>query len=223
MQRTSLTRLAGKESTDRAALDRLLDEVWLGHVAIVRDGAPLVVPTAVARWNDRVLFHGSTGSPWMRAIAVGADVCLTVTAVDAVVVARSAFESSVQYRSAVLFGTCRVLAGQEKVAALDVLVDRLIPGRVAEVRASTAKELAATVVLALPIEEWSLKVSVGWPDDAAEDLEGPSWAGIVPVRTGYGDPIPAPDLRAGIPAPDSVATLARRTVAGGLAGRSASL
>jgi hypothetical protein len=130
-----------------------------------------------------------------------------VTAHDAVVVARSAFESSMRYRSAVLFGTCTALAGDAKLRALDVVTDALIPGRVQELRRPLPREVAATLVLALPIAQWSLKASHEWPDDAAEDVAGEAWAGVVPVHTRYGDPMPAPDLRAGIPVPPSVRRL----------------
>ena len=209
--RTRLTRLPEYGSDGREELDLLLDEQAVGHVGVVRpDGFPVIVPTAVARDGDRLLVHGSTGSRWMRMAADGASVCVEVTATDGVMVARSAFESSFRYRSAVLFGTCVRLEGAEKEAALDVLTDKLIPGRVAEVRRSSAKELAATMVLALPITEWSLKVSGGWPEDGEEDVAGDAWAGVVPVRpTAYGTPLPAPDLRSGIPLPDSVRRLSR--------------
>src|SRR5205085_1714092 len=116
----------------------------------------------------------------------------------AIIVARSAFESSLRYRSAVVFGVCERLEGREKEAALDVLTERLIPGRAAEVRRPAARELAATLVLALPLAEWSLKVSGGWPDDPGEDVAGDAWAGVVPLAVAYGEAAPAPDLRPGI-------------------------
>ena len=204
---TTVTRLREKQRYDRAELDALLDTVHVGHVALVRDGGPIVVPTAVVRDGDRVLMHGSTGSPWMRALTDGAPVSLAVTSMDGVVVARSAFESSIHYRSAVLFGTCAALDDVDKLRALDLVTDALIPGRVAELRRPTDRELAATLVLALPIERWSLKVSAGWPDDPPEDVAGPAWAGVVPLVTDYGAPRPAPDLRPGIPMPPSVRAL----------------
>ena len=177
----------------------------MGHVGLVRpDGYPVVLPTAIARDRDTLLLHGSTGSPWIRAAAAGAPVCVQVTAADAIIVARSAFESSLRYRSAALFGVCGSLDGPAKLAALDVLTDHLIPGRVAEIRRPTAKELAATLVLALPITEWSLKISDGWPEDPETDVAGDAWGGVVPIVTGYGEPVPAPDLRAGIARAESV-------------------
>ena len=209
MSRTSITRLSRKASSDRATLDRLLDTVHIGHFAIVTDDAhPVVLPTAVVRDGDRVLAHGSTGSRWLRRLAAGAPTSLAVTAFDALVVARSAVESSMRHRSAVLFGRCHAITGQDaKRRALDTITDQLIPGRSAEVRASTNKELAAVLVLALPIEEWSLKVSEGWPDDPPEDVAGAAWAGVLPVVQRYDQPLAAPDLHDDIPLPASVQRL----------------
>lgn len=206
--RTTITRIPEKGVTDRAALDALLDEVYLGHIGLMRDGSPVVIPTAVARDGDRILVHGSTGSGWMRGLASGAPVCVTVTALDAVVVARSTFESSFHYRSAVLFGAFTRLDGDDKSQALDAVAERLIPGRVAEVRASTSRELAATMVLAMPIDEWSLKVSADRPEDPDDDVAGDAWAGVLPLTLQrVRSAVPAPDLRAGIPVPPSVQRL----------------
>ena len=209
--RTAITRLPERGSSVRGELDALLDSVHLGHFGVADEsGRPVVLPTLVVRDGDRVIAHGSTGSRWMRRLADGAPTCLTVTALDAVVVARSAFESSMRYRSAVLFGVCTALAGPEKLRALDVATDTLIPGRTGEIRRPLPRELAATLVLALPIAEWSLKVSNEWPDDPAHDVAGNAWAGVVPLRTEYADPLPAPDLRAGLPVPASVSLLIGR-------------
>lgn len=202
-ERTRITRLREKASAERAELDALLDSSRIGHFALTRpDDAPVVLPTAIARDGDRVLAHGSTGSRWMRALAAGAPTCLAVTALDGLVVARSAFESSMRYRSAVLFGSCSVVT--DKLAALDLVTEQLLPGRTAEVRRPTTRELDATLVLALPIAEWSLKVSAGWPDDPPEDVAGDAWAGVVPLHELRGTPLPAPDLRPGIRFPPSV-------------------
>jgi nitroimidazol reductase NimA-like FMN-containing flavoprotein (pyridoxamine 5'-phosphate oxidase superfamily) len=206
---TTITRLREKGSTERAELDALLDNCRVGHVGLVVDGHPLVIPTAIARDSDVVLLHGSTGSGWMRRAAAGADVCLTVTAVDGLVIARSAFESSMHYRSAVLFGRCAPVADADRQRALDVLVEALLPGRTAELRRPTPAELAATLVLALPIERWSLKVSAKWPEDPDEDVAGNAWAGVVPASATYGPPRNAPDLREGIAVPPSVNRLSR--------------
>lgn len=207
VNRTTVTRLREKQRADRAQLDALLDCTHVGHFAIVRADGPVVFPTAVVRDGDVVLAHGSTGSPWLRALAAGAPTSLAVTAMDAVVVARSAFESSIRYRSAVLFGSCRVV--EDKARALDLITEALIPGRVGELRRHTDRELAATQVLALAIETWSLKVSDGWPDDPPEDVAGDAWAGVVPLTAYYGEPMPAPDLRPGIAVPASVRSLSR--------------
>lgn len=203
--RTRITRLREKQSTERRVLDALLDSVSLGHFGLSDpDGRPVVLPTAIARDGDRVLAHGSTGSPWMRALAAGAPTCLAVTALDGLLVARCAFESSLHYRSAVLFGSCTRVADADKEAAIDRITEALLPGRTAEVRRPTRRELDATLVLALPIAEWSLKMSDGWPEDCDEDVRGPAWAGVVPLRTTRAAPVAAPDLRAGIPLPDSL-------------------
>lgn len=214
--RTRITRLREKGRDDRAELDALLDSCYVGHFAtVLDDGTPAVVPTAVVRDGDTVLAHGSTGSGWMRRIAGGAPTCLAVTELDGIVVARSAFESSLHYRSAVLFGRCRTLTDPAaKERALDLITARLVPGRPAEVRRPHKTELSATLVLALPIIEWSLKVSDGWPDDPADDVAGPAWAGVVPRRSSFGAPRPAPDLRDGIPVPASVQNLVRSQLDG---------
>lgn len=205
-------RLPELASTDREALDRLLDDTRVGHFGLVaEDGTPVVVPTAVVRDGNRVLAHGSTGSRWMRLLAAGSPTALAVTADDGLLVARSAFESSFRYRSAVIFGRCSVVAPGDKEQALDLITEGLLPGRVSEVRRPTRAELAATLLLALTIDDWSLKVSDGWPEDDPDDLAGPAWAGVVPRRQVYGVPLIAPDLRTGIDLPPSVRALAEGT------------
>jgi nitroimidazol reductase NimA-like FMN-containing flavoprotein (pyridoxamine 5'-phosphate oxidase superfamily) len=205
------TRLAEKASDERAALDALLDATYVGHFGLVADdGTPVVIPTAIVRDGDRVLAHGSTGSRWMRQLAEGVPTALAVTALEGLVVARTAFESSIRYRSAVLFGRCeKVTDGKQRV--LDLVTEALLPGRAAEIRRPTKAELAATLVLSLPIDDWSLKVSDGWPEDEAGDVTGPAWAGVVPLRQVYDAPLDAPDLRAGIEVPPSVRALTDRT------------
>jgi nitroimidazol reductase NimA-like FMN-containing flavoprotein (pyridoxamine 5'-phosphate oxidase superfamily) len=200
-------RLPDKQVHDRAVLDRLLDAALVAHVAVVDDdGQPYVLPVAVARDRDRLLIHGSTASRLFRTLAAGAPTCLTVTAVDGLVLARSQFESSMHYRSAVVLGRCAVLDGQEKAAALRTLTEHLMPGRGADAREASAKELGATTVLALPLDEWSVKVSDGPPDDAEGDLDRPVWAGVVPLQRGWGQPVAAPDLRFDLPVPSYVGT-----------------
>jgi nitroimidazol reductase NimA-like FMN-containing flavoprotein (pyridoxamine 5'-phosphate oxidase superfamily) len=195
-------------STDRPALDLVLDATVLAHVAFADEQEhPVVLPTGFARDGDRLIIHGSTGSRWMRSLASGAPAAVAVTLLEGIVVARTGFESSFHYRSAVLFGTFTQLEGDAKLAALDLVTDRLIPGRAAEVRRSSAKELAATLALVMPIEQWSLKSGHEWPDDLPEDVAGPTWAGVVPMRTVYGPPLDAPDLGPGRQVPPSVQRL----------------
>ncbi|XTP33100.1 pyridoxamine 5'-phosphate oxidase family protein [Mycobacterium sp. TJFP1] len=203
---TRISRLAEKQSASRAELNALLDATPLATIALVRDGHPVAFPTGFARIEDSLVIHGSTGSPWMRAVADGAAVAVSVTTLDGVVVARSAFESSFHYRSAVLFGTFDVVGAEQKTAYLEALTDTFIPGRVAELRPSSRKELAATLVLRLAIgdDNWSLKVSAGWPEDPDEDVAAGAWAGVVPLSTRYGEPRRAPDCPADVPTPQSV-------------------
>jgi uncharacterized protein len=206
---TRISRLSEMQSTSRSELDDLLDSTPLANVALVRDGHPVIFPTAFARVGDELVIHGSTGSPWMRALAAGASAAVAVTTLDGVVVARSGFESSFQYRSAVVFGVFEPVPDADKVEYLARLTDSFIPGRTDELRESTRKELAATMPLRLAIRDdnWSLKVSDGWPDDPDEDIAGDAWAGVVPMTVSFGPPLPAPDLRPGIPLPDSVRSM----------------
>jgi nitroimidazol reductase NimA-like FMN-containing flavoprotein (pyridoxamine 5'-phosphate oxidase superfamily) len=203
--RTTVRRLPDKQVHDRAVLDAVLDAARVAHVAVVDgEGRPYVLPVAHARDGDRVLFHGSTGSRLFRGLATGTPTCLTVTLVDGLVAARSTFESSMHYRSAMVLGTATPVADVDKPHALQVLTDHLMPGRWADARHPNAKELAATLVLALPLDEWSVKVSDGPPDDDESDLDRPVWAGVVPVRAAWGEPVDAPDLRGRHPVPDYV-------------------
>jgi nitroimidazol reductase NimA-like FMN-containing flavoprotein (pyridoxamine 5'-phosphate oxidase superfamily) len=192
-ERTRIRRLPEKARVDTAALHEVLDAAKVAHVAFVDVTGPVNVPVAVARDGDRLLLHGSTGSRLFRTLAAGTEVCATVTLLDGLVLARSAFESSMHYRSAMVFGV-PVPVG-DKLTALHRMSEAWMPGRWETLRPPTGKELAATVVLALPLSEWSLKVSDGPPDDPPEDLDAPVWAGTLPLVTSYGDPVPAPDLR----------------------------
>lgn len=206
---TQVTRLREMQDTSRERLDELLDSTPLATIALVRDGHPVVFPTGFARLGDELVIHGSTGSPWLRALAEGASAAVSVTALDGVMVARSGFESSFRYRSAAIFGVFEVIDDGDKVRYLDALVDSFIPGRVAELRESTRKELAATQALRLPIGDanWSLKISAGWPEDPEEDIASGVWAGVVPMTVSYGAPLPAPDNLPGTPTPSSVRAL----------------
>ena len=206
---TQVTRLREKQETERGRLDELLDSTPLATIALVRDGHPVVFPTGFARVGDELVIHGSMGSPWLRALADGASAAVSVTTLDGVVVARSGFESSFRYRSAVIFGVFELIAGPDKERYLDALVESFIPGRVAELRTSTRKEVAATQALRLPIGDanWSLKISAGWPEDPEEDIASGAWAGVVPMAVSYGAPLVAPDVVAGTPIPSSVRAL----------------
>ncbi|WP_237572312.1 pyridoxamine 5'-phosphate oxidase family protein [Mycolicibacterium lacusdiani] len=211
---TRVTRLGEKQTASREALDELLASTPLATIALVRDGHPTVFPTGFTRVGEDLVVHGSTGSPWLRALAAGAPAAVSVTTLDGVVVARSGFESSFHYRSAVLFGVFEPVPEADKVSYLDALTDAFIPGRVAELRPSTRKEIAATLALRMAItaDNWSLKVSAGWPDDPDSDVAGDAWAGVVPMTAVYGDPRPAPDLTAGIEVPQSVRSMTDRSV-----------
>jgi nitroimidazol reductase NimA-like FMN-containing flavoprotein (pyridoxamine 5'-phosphate oxidase superfamily) len=209
---TRVTRLPEKQRDSRAELYALLDSTPLATIAVIRDGHPAIFPTGFARVADELVIHGSTGSPWLRALAAGAPAAVSVTTLDGIVVARSGFESSFHYRSAVLFGTFAPVPDADKVRYLETLTDAFIPGRVAELRPSTRKEIAATVALRLGIgtDNWSLKVSDGWPEDPDEDVASGAWAGVVPLTVRAGAPHPAPDVPAGTPVPESVRALAAK-------------
>ena len=205
MPNTELTRLREHAVAERAELDSLLDEVLVAHVGLTDDsGGVVVIPTAMARDGDSVLVHGSTGAGWMRRAATSRPVCLTVTDLTGIIVARSSFESSFHYRSAVLFGTMTTVTADDMPRALDLLTEHFLPGRTGEIRRPSRRELAATLVLRMPIGQWSLKVSDGWPEDDEDDLAGDAWAGVIPLRITPGDALSAPDLRPGIPVPSSV-------------------
>lgn len=202
-----LTRSPELRVSDRAALDALLDSQWAGVLSCVIDGEPLAVPMLYTRDGDRVLLHGSTGAGALRQVAAGARAVLTVFVVDALVVAPTTFESSVNYRSATLRGPLSTVPDRE--AALDLFSDALIPGRTGEVRRPTAKELAATMVISLPIGEdnWLLKVADGWPaTPEAAGAEVDVWSGLLPGRWVWEAPLGAP-WAAGLPVPDSVRRL----------------
>ncbi len=206
-----LQRHPERASADRAELDALLDEVLAGTLSTVVDGRPWVVPMLFARDGDRVLLHGSTGAGALRQVAAGAPAALTVVAVDGLVVAHTTFESSANYRSAVLHGDLETLTGDDRTRALEVLSERLIPGRTAEVRAMTRREQSATLAMALPITDgrWLLKVRRGGPSEPDEPTD--AWTGVVPFRVVAGDIEPAArTVAADIPVPASVRALADR-------------
>ena len=195
-ERTRIRRLPEKGVDDVAALHAVLDAARVAHVGFTDEtGAPVVIPTGVARDGDRLLLHGSTGSRMYRRLASSVDICVTITLLDGMVLARSAFESSMHYRSAMVFGRATEVPAEGKVAAMRAMSEAWQPGRWDTLRPPTVRELAATMVLELPLDEWSVKVSDSPPADAPEDLDAPVWAGVLPIVTSYGAPVAAPDLR----------------------------
>ncbi|GGW38426.1 hypothetical protein GCM10010381_24150 [Streptomyces xantholiticus] len=203
--RTIPTRSRERASYDRELVHSILDTAYVCHLGFVRDGAPVVLPTLFARVGERLYVHGSTGSRPLRMAGEadpGLPVCLTVTHVDGLVLARSAFHHSINYRSVVVHGTARqVTDPEEKRTALDALVDHAIPGRSADSRRANAKELAATAVIRLDLAEVSAKTRTGGPNDDPADLSLPYWAGVVPVAFTPGTPVPAADLSPAIAVP----------------------
>ncbi|MFJ3195737.1 pyridoxamine 5'-phosphate oxidase family protein [Streptomyces griseoviridis] len=204
--RTVPTRSAERASYDRELVHSILDQGYVGHLGFVRDGAPVVLPTLYGRVGERLYVHGSTGSRPLRMTGQadpGLAVCLTVTHVDALVLARSAFHHSINYRSVVVHGIAHdVTDPEEKRAALDALVDHVVPGRAADSRPANKKELAATAVIRLDLDEVSAKLRTGGVNDDPEDLSLPYWAGLVPLRKGYGTPVADGDLSADVRLPD---------------------
>lgn len=204
--RTKITRLPERGRTDRAVLYEVLDAGLICHLGLVRDGAPVVIPTGYGRIADRLYLHASSGSGWARGIE-GAEVCVTVTLLDAIVYARSVFDHSMNYRSAVVYGVTRPVDDpDEKWAGLAAISEQLAPGSWDYVRQPSKRELAATAVLVLDLAEASVKVRTGPPSNEPEDLDSGQWAGIVPVRTVLGEPIPAPDVAPGHAVPRHIAT-----------------
>lgn len=204
--RTIPSRNRQRVSYDRAVVHRVLDEGSLCHVGFVVDSRPVVLPQLYVRVEDRIYLHGSTGARALRlAQGEGVPVCVTVTLVDGIVLARSAFNHSINYRSVVVHGTAEVVGDpEEKTLALNALVDGVVAGRSPHTRTPSARELAATTVLRLPLAEVSLKTRSGPPGDDADDMALPHWAGVLPLTTEVGAPVPAPEL-VGVPLPDHVA------------------
>jgi uncharacterized protein len=199
-ERTRVKRLPARGVFDRAEIYAILDEAIVCHVAFAVDGQPYAIPTGYARIGDALYLHGSAASRMVRQLSAGVDVCVTVTIVDGLVLARSAFHHSMNYRSVVVFGRARLVTGRdEKETALRRFTDHIVPGRWAELRPVTDQELKGTSVLALPIEEASAKVRTGPPLDDAEDLEWPVWAGVVPLVTTAGEPVPDAHVKPGLP------------------------
>lgn len=204
-ERTRVRRLPKRGAYDRATIDAILDEGLICHLGFVADGAPLVIPTGYARDGDRLLLHGSRTSASMRALAAGAKACVTVTLLDGLVLARSAFHHSMNYRSVVVLGVAtEITEPAEKRAVLDVLVEHLVPGRTADARGPDDRELELTTVVALPLDEASAKVRTGGPSDDEEDHDLPIWAGVVPLALRAGTEVDDGTVAPGAPAPGYV-------------------
>jgi nitroimidazol reductase NimA-like FMN-containing flavoprotein (pyridoxamine 5'-phosphate oxidase superfamily) len=200
---TSVRRLAERARYERDDVDAILDAAYVAHVGVVVDGAPVVMPYACARVGDELVLHGSVKAGILSALASGARVCATVTHVDGLVLARSAFHSSMNYRSAVVHGTARIVdVPDEKVRLLDALVDRLLPGRRAGIRGMTPGELDATQVVALTLDHVSAKVRTGPPTEPSDDRDGSVWGGVIPLALTPGPPQPDDVTAAGVEAPN---------------------
>jgi nitroimidazol reductase NimA-like FMN-containing flavoprotein (pyridoxamine 5'-phosphate oxidase superfamily) len=204
--RTRVRRAPKRAVYDRAAIEAILDEALYCHLGFVHDEQPYVIPTLHARVDDVVYVHGSAASRAVRALGRGIPACLTVTLADGVVLARSAFHHSLNYRSAVVLGTMETVTGhEERLRALEAFTEQLVPGRWAEVREPSAQELKGTSVLRMALDEASAKVRTGPPVDDDEDLALAVWAGVVPLRTVAGEPEPDPQLRPDAEPPEHVA------------------
>jgi nitroimidazol reductase NimA-like FMN-containing flavoprotein (pyridoxamine 5'-phosphate oxidase superfamily) len=200
-KRTTLGRLPKRGSYDRDTIHRIIDEALICHVGFTEGDQPCVLPTALARIGDAVYIHGSRISRMLQHLASGAPACIVVTLVDGLVLARSGFHHSMNYRSVVIYGCGSVVTGPDKRMALDTFVERLVPGRVADIRPISRKELNATTVIRYGLDEVSAKIRQGPPVDDAEDYELPVWAGILPLRLEPGVPVADPDSRVDVRVP----------------------
>jgi nitroimidazol reductase NimA-like FMN-containing flavoprotein (pyridoxamine 5'-phosphate oxidase superfamily) len=201
-ERTEVRRLPKRAAYDRKTVYRILDEGLVCHIGFIADGRPVVIPTGYGRKDDTLYIHGSTASRMFRTLAAGAEVCVAVTLLDGLVLARSAFHHSMNYRSVVIFGQASVIDDPAaKVEALRAFTEHVAPGRWPEIRPPSRKELQATAVLAIPLKEASAKVRTGPPIDDEEDYALPVWAGVLPFSDATGEPRPDDRLPAGIQIP----------------------
>jgi len=209
-ERTTLKRLPKRGDYDRDTVFQILDEAFICHVGFVADGKPVVIPTSFGRIGEDLYIHGSAASRMLRSLEQGIDVCVTVTLIDGLVLARSAFHHSINYRSVVVFGNARVVDDlDEKTRALHAFTDHVVPNRWEEVRAPDESELRATLLLKLPLVEVSAKVRTGPPIDDEADYELAVWAGVVPLKITAGAPIGDDRLQADIEAPEYARNYAR--------------
>ena len=210
--RTTLHRLRERGRSDRGELDAVLDAGLICHLGVVIDGAPVVLPTGYGRIGQTLYLHGSSANRSLL-LAAGQQVCVTITLLDGLVCARAVFHHSMNYRSAVIFGAARLVTeaeAEEKLAALRAVTDHLVPGRWDHAREPTRKELAATAVLAVPLDEASVKVRAGGPKDDPEDYDSGIWAGVLPAALAFGPAEPDPALTADVPVPEHISALASR-------------
>jgi uncharacterized protein len=215
--RTAVCRHPERGVYGRDAIDAILDEALFCHVGFVVDGQPFVIPTIHARVGDLLYLHGSPASRMLRELAGGVDVCVTVTLLDGVVLARAVYNHSLNYRSAVVLGQARVVdEREERLAALAAIVEHVVAGRSREARAPNDKELAGTKVLALPLDEASAKVRSGPPKDFDDDLELPIWAGVIPLRTVADEPLTEERVPEGLTVPAYVSDYRRPTAGVGI-------
>lgn len=199
--RTKVRRLPDRGTYDRAVIDEVIDEAYVAHVGFVVDGQPRVLPMTYGRDGDVLYLHGAVGNAMLRA-ATDAEVCVTITLLDGLVLARSAFHHSMNYRAVVLLGVATKVADEAaKRHAFEVIVEHVVPGRTLVARAANDAELRKTLVLQLPIEEGSAKVRTGGPVDDDEDMDLPVWAGVVPLRLTPGEPVQDPQQTQVLPAP----------------------
>ena len=209
-ERTTLKRLPKRGHYDRDTVNGILDEGFICHVGFVVDGQPFVIPTGYARVDDTLYIHGSQASRMLKTLARGVDVCVTITLVDGLVLARSAFHHSINYRSVVVFGNAKLVDDrEEKNSALLALSEHFIKGRWDDVREPNEQELKMTTVLSLRIEEASAKIRTGPPLDDEEDYALPMWAGVIPLKMVAGEPINDPRLPESMSAPDYAKTYTR--------------
>ncbi len=213
--RTTVRRLPKRGAYDLPTIHAILDEGLVCHLGFVQDGQPFVIPTNYARWGEQLVIHGAAASRLLRTLAGGVPVCLTVTLVDGLVLARSAFHHSTNYRSVVVFGTAVVISDPaERMEALRAFVEHVMPGRWDEVRPPSKSELKATLVLKLPITEASAKIRSGPPIDDEDDYALPCWAGVVPLSLTAGAPLADPRLAPGITPREGIAGYRRGRQAG---------
>ncbi len=203
--RNKVKRLPERGHYDAATIYPIVDAALICHVGFVLEGQPFVIPTLHARQDDTILLHGAKGSRLLRYIQSGGEVCITITHVDGIVLARSVFHHSINYRSAVLFGKGSVIEDEQaKWQALEAFTERLIPGRWQDARPPNTLELKQTTVIAVQIESASAKLRTGPPGDEADDLDLPVWAGVLPLRQITGAPLADPQLSPGIELPDYI-------------------